>query len=196
MAKVKGPLMSLDARGQIAKTLVFMGWKGIQDVRKYVIPANPRTAAQQGQRGYFKDAVDAWHTDGYTSDDVAAWNLLALAIKQALSGFNAFVRHYVNAKVAAKTWTKLTNCVISGITASGATVEIDVASDQSSVLYYGTSKTALYNSVAGTFDSINLKYTFTLSGLVAGTEYFFYIANTATEEAARTGIYTFKTLAA
>jgi len=50
MAKVKGPLFSLDARGQIAKTLVYMGWKGIADVRKYVIPANPNTAAQQTQR--------------------------------------------------------------------------------------------------------------------------------------------------
>ena len=40
MAKVTGPLFSLSASGQIAKTLVFMKWKGIDDVRKYIVNAD------------------------------------------------------------------------------------------------------------------------------------------------------------
>ncbi|GAI60181.1 unnamed protein product, partial [marine sediment metagenome] len=100
MAKVKGPLFSLGASGQLAKTLVYMNWKGIDDVRSYVIPANPKTADQQTQRGYFTNAVDQWHTDGFTLDDVKAWNLLALALKEALSGFNVYVRLKVNALIA------------------------------------------------------------------------------------------------
>ncbi|GAI02841.1 unnamed protein product, partial [marine sediment metagenome] len=88
MAKVRAPLMSFDARGQLAKSLVYLGWKGLKTVRQYVIPANPKTDDQQQQRGYFTNAVDQWHTDGFTSDDVKAWNLLALALKKVLSGFN------------------------------------------------------------------------------------------------------------
>jgi hypothetical protein len=46
MAKLFGPLHSDDARGKLASSLVFIGWKGIKTVRAYVKPANPQTAAQ------------------------------------------------------------------------------------------------------------------------------------------------------
>jgi len=194
MAKVKGPLFSLGASGQIAKTLVYMTWKGIDDVRTYVVPANPKTADQQQQRGYFTNAIDAWHEDGYTEDDVSAFNLYALAQKIAASGFNMFVKLYVLAKVAALAWVALTNCVISVILATTATVDIDVASDQTGILYIGTSKTSMLDQFVGVF-SID-KYTFSLTALNPDTRYYFYIANTIAGEAARTGIYSFKTAAA
>jgi len=194
MAKVKGPLFSLDARGQIAKTLVYMGWKGIADVRKYVIPANPNTAAQQTQRGYFAAAVDEWHTDGFTALDVAAWNLYALALKVAQSGFNVCIKLKVNAKILVHTWIKLVNCLVSAITAVGATVTIDVASDQTGILYIGTSKTSMFTEFVGVF-AIS-EYTFTVTGLSALTKYYFYIKNTVVDEDARTGIYSFSTIAA
>lgn len=194
MAKVKGPLFSLDARGQIAKTLVFMGWKGIATVRKYVIPANPNTAAQQTQRGYFKDAVAEWHTDGFSAIDVTAWNLYALALKVAQSGFNVCIKLKVDTKRLVKNWIKLVVCLITGITATGCTVNISIASDQTGKLYIGTSKTSMFTVFAGTF-AVD-KYTFIVTGLSALTTYYFYIKNTAANEYARTGIYTFKTIAA
>jgi len=194
MAKVKGPLFSLGASGQIAKTLVYMTWKGIDDVRTYVVPANPKTADQQQQRGYFTNAIDAWHVDGYTEDDVSAFNLYALAQKIAASGFNMFVKLYVLAKVAELAWVALTNCVISAILTTTATVEIDVESDQTGILYLGTSKTSMLDQFTGTF-SVD-KYTFSLTLLNPDTRYYFYIANTIAGEAARTGIYSFKTAAA
>jgi len=46
MAKVTGPLMSIDARGKLADALVFMGWKGIKTVRQWVVPSNPESAGQ------------------------------------------------------------------------------------------------------------------------------------------------------
>jgi hypothetical protein len=46
MAKVYGPLHSDNARGKIANALVFIGWKGIKDVRAWLKPANPKTGAQ------------------------------------------------------------------------------------------------------------------------------------------------------
>jgi len=38
------------ASGQFAKAMVFAGWKGVQYVRKYVIPANPQSSDQGDQR--------------------------------------------------------------------------------------------------------------------------------------------------
>jgi len=46
MAKLTGPLFSLDARGKLGKALVFIGWKGIKTVRQWLKPANPQSAAQ------------------------------------------------------------------------------------------------------------------------------------------------------
>jgi len=46
MAKVKGPLMSLEASGSIANTITFSIWKGRPYVRQLVTPANPSSAGQ------------------------------------------------------------------------------------------------------------------------------------------------------
>lgn len=46
MAKVYGPLHSDNARGKLAKSLVFIGWKGIKTVRGWITPANPQSAGQ------------------------------------------------------------------------------------------------------------------------------------------------------
>lgn len=50
MAKVTGPLMSLDASGSVAKTITFSKWKGRNYVRQLTIPANPQTGDQQAVR--------------------------------------------------------------------------------------------------------------------------------------------------
>lgn len=47
MAKVKGPLMSMEASGAYGGTLVFGQWKGRQVVRQLVTPTNPKTATQE-----------------------------------------------------------------------------------------------------------------------------------------------------
>lgn len=46
MAKVSGPLMSMDASGGFGGALVFGKWKGRPTVRQLVIPANPKSAGQ------------------------------------------------------------------------------------------------------------------------------------------------------
>jgi len=50
MAKVTGPLMSMDARGKFAGALVFSVWKGRPTVRQLVTPANPMSANQMTVR--------------------------------------------------------------------------------------------------------------------------------------------------
>jgi len=50
MAKTQGPLYSLSASGAIGKAMVFFGWKGNNVVRKWLKPANPKSANQGNQR--------------------------------------------------------------------------------------------------------------------------------------------------
>lgn len=50
MAKVTGPLYSMSASGKLADAMVYFGWKGINVVRGWVKPANPRVGSQGDQR--------------------------------------------------------------------------------------------------------------------------------------------------
>ena len=50
MAKVQGPLLSLEARGKIADAIVFFPWKGRHVVREWLKPANPMSKDQGDQR--------------------------------------------------------------------------------------------------------------------------------------------------
>lgn len=58
MAIVTGPLLSIHARGKIAKSIVFAAWRGVKYARQYIVPANPRSTAQVQVRGVFA-AIDA-----------------------------------------------------------------------------------------------------------------------------------------
>jgi len=53
MAKVSGPLLSIEARGKIAEALVFFPWKGRHLVRQWLKPANPKRDLQ----GYVRVAL-------------------------------------------------------------------------------------------------------------------------------------------
>jgi len=53
MAKVDGPLMSLEARGKIADAIVFFPWKGRHAVRQWLKPTNPMKTLQ----GYVRVAL-------------------------------------------------------------------------------------------------------------------------------------------
>ncbi|MBA7569658.1 hypothetical protein ES695_01875 [Candidatus Atribacteria bacterium 1244-E10-H5-B2] len=187
MAKVKGPLFSLDARGQIAKTLVYMGWKGKKDVREYVIPANPKTELQKKQRAYFKTAVGEWHTSGFTADDVKAWNLLALALKEALSGFNIYLRLKLDALIDLVDWTPIYGVSIAATDGDTATLTATGFETLSYMTYYGTSKTAMFNTTQG--DAIAGDISMTFGPLVDGVKYYVYVKDVFHLKSARTGIY-------
>ena len=90
MAKTQAPLLSLGARGQIAKTIVASTWKGIKTMRQYVVPANPRTTAQVAHRTLFGKIVALWKSFITATVDISAWNRLALQSGKPQSGFNAF----------------------------------------------------------------------------------------------------------
>lgn len=62
MSKVRGPLLSMRAQGQIGTSQVYASWRGVPYVRQYVVPSNPRTTSQMQIRMPFR-----WLQDAYRS---------------------------------------------------------------------------------------------------------------------------------
>jgi hypothetical protein len=95
MAKVRGPLFSIDARGVIADSMVFGGWKGIKWVREQFIPQNPKTDDQKAVRLIFTQSVMKWHD--LTDPQKTAWQTAIERKGYTMSGFNYFVSEYCSA---------------------------------------------------------------------------------------------------
>jgi len=190
MATVKTPLMSFGASGQLAKSIVFFPYKGLNVVRSHVVPANPNSAAQQTQRGYMGDAVDEWHAAGYTEADHGAFNRWATTLGAGLSGFNAFCRDFINEAVAGGTWTRMADAVVSAITGTGFQVNITkVSGGTTPSIHYGVSPTFMPNT-ASLVDQTGNDWEVTLSGLTAHTRYYWYIdVGTPGASHGRTGVY-------
>ncbi len=87
MAKVVGPLFSVDARGKLADSLVFMGWRGLKTVRQWTKPSNPNTESQKEVRNAFSASVENWHP--LLGNDKEAWKLRASG--EPKSGFNIYM---------------------------------------------------------------------------------------------------------
>jgi len=90
MAKLTGALMSLGARGSIAKTLTFASARGVPYVRQTVIPSNPRTTEQTLTRNNFSFLSSVWKVAPALF--TAPWTLYArgkvLTDRNALVKFN------------------------------------------------------------------------------------------------------------
>jgi hypothetical protein len=87
MAKVTGGMMSLEASGKFAGTMVFSRWKGRPYARLLVTPSNPNTPAQIGVRANMKWLGREWAQ--LTAPQQATWE--ARATQNNYSPFNAFV---------------------------------------------------------------------------------------------------------
>jgi hypothetical protein len=193
MAIVKSPLFSIGASGQLGKSLVYMNWKGIDDVRQHVIPANPRSVGQTTQRGHMTTAVNKWHTVGFNAADKTAFNNWASAASIPMSGFNRFVKAVVDALVAGHTWNDIHGLSVSSVTSSGFTISATGKSGDTYVCYYGLTPSTMNSSANVT--NTNGSLSVTLSGLSADTVYYCYIDDTTSGEDARTGIIRQKTAA-
>ena len=155
MSKLRAPLFSFRASGQINKSLVYFGWKGLNLVRSYVVPANPKTTAQQLQRGYMIAAVALIHAcqgtpaDPLDEEDTMAYALLGSKEPTPRTWFNTIVRQWLLQKVATKIPAIYRNMsAVGGATKLTVTGRIEPESSgiTSGKLHYGTSKTALVNS--------------------------------------------------
>ncbi|MBA7629675.1 hypothetical protein ES703_37178 [subsurface metagenome] len=190
MAKVQAPLFGLGARNSIGQAVTYFPWKGLNVVRKYVIPANPNTTLQAAQRALMTAAVLAFHTALYTAGDMIAWNRLSGTLAKTMTGFNAMVRRHILEAIAGNTWELLTNVFSNGVLVDRFAVWCTKESGGNApTVHYGTSKTFMPGTQIMA-DQFGNSWRGTPLGLSADTLYFFYIdVGTTGVDYARTGIY-------
>lgn len=93
MAKVDGPLFSVEAHGKIADSIVFFPWKGRHVVRQWLKPTNPQSTLQ----GYVRSALKAiskaiaviWNTSNGDTVDSALYQRITSKAPAGLN-WNAF----------------------------------------------------------------------------------------------------------
>lgn len=182
MAKLKGPLFSLGASQQLGKALVYFNWKGLDCVREYVIPSNPKTDAQNTQRGYLRTAVGFIHaamarpTLSLGSTDITAYALWASIVQSATTWFNQAVRNILDQAVAVKGVA-----VYRGGSVGPGALQLQInlysewiaaAKITEGKFYYGTSKTSLIHSKDATIVTATNRAWADITGLAAKTKYF------------------------
>ncbi|MBA7636444.1 hypothetical protein ES703_44064 [subsurface metagenome] len=205
MAKLKAPLLSLGASGAIAGTLVYFPWKGINVVREYVVPSNPKTARQVTHRGYLTTMVAAIHTaqalaaNALDSDDQVALSALAQAKGKIMTWFNQAVKLGVDCLVASEGYTVWRDGHMDDTDKDDFRPTIGLTDDgvtqiANSKFYLGTSKTNLIhtevaNQIVG--GGANLTAGNGFSGLTAGVKYYWQIRPDSPDpcEGADSGIY-------
>lgn len=98
MAKVRGPLFSVEAAGAFGDQILFRrGPAGVRVSRPGVAPKSVRkkaTAAQAEQRGYFKQAVAEWNA--LTDAGRAAVHAEALALGLPMNGYSLWLKRRVS----------------------------------------------------------------------------------------------------
>lgn len=189
MAKVKGPLMSMGATGQLGKSLVFMTWKGIKDVRTHVVPANPRSDGQVAQRNVMKSAVASWHAVLFNALDLAAFNVLASLQAGIMSGFNAFCKLFINCANTAIEALIPYGMVVSSNTGGSFGISLTLAGNCAGKLRWGSSATVMGNSADLVHAAPGNPYTYTLTGLTAGSYVYLQAYTEVADTFFLTGVY-------
>ena len=206
MAKLTAPLFSFSASGKLADSLVYMTWKGINDVRQYVVPANPKTAAQIIQRDYVKAAVAKIHaaliraTHALVAADKSAYALWGSNEAGPRTWFNQAVKNWVHTKVKVKIPIIFSDGQTTSKLHTSAVMQVYLNEEVGSSLvagtfYLGTSKTSMIQTAAAsvTAGSHASNGANPYTTLVAGVTYFWqFRANVADPcEHAESGIYYF-----
>jgi len=195
MAKVKGPLMSMDARGQIGKNLVFMGWKGIKDVRSYVVPANPNTTAQQAQRTIMQNAVASFHSWFFNTLDLDALRVLASIQAKVMSGFNVFCKLFIDYTLGSLTIATVRALSITSNTGGSVAYSMTAEQITGPNIRSGSSPTVMGVLGNPTHVAPGDPYTGTLGGLTVGSDVYFQFYTSTAGETFLSGIYKVRVLA-
>ncbi len=207
MAKLKGPLFSLGASGQLAKTLVFFPWKGLNVAREYVVPSNPQTALQTTQRDYLTAAVQLVHDaeadagNPLISADQVAYSALAQAKGKIMTWFNQACKLYLDVIRAGNVpvvyhGRSLTSSVTTTFRVVLWILEETPGTLAAGKFYFGTSKTNLINSQAAGIvaaDVVRIDTVDLSAFLTAGIKYFYQFRPDVADgcEGADSGIYNF-----
>jgi len=177
MAIVTGPLFSIDASGQFAKSLVFGKWKGINTVRRYATPGGDTTARQAFVRDTFSKAVDMYHS--LSGKDQEAWNRRALGTP--MSGYNLFIRSVMsNLTAGVNRYNVISRVETTKLMANSATFEVQISEPAYFEILWDEEGKTLRNDIFITPDQVsgssgNYSFTFTLVGLEPAKSYEFRI---------------------
>jgi hypothetical protein len=91
MAKVTAPLLSLDAKGTLAKKMTFQNRKGTNTVYWNKGHSDNPSEASEIQRTWFREATQAWKE--LTDEQKQTYKDRAKAIKnENLTGYNLYIR--------------------------------------------------------------------------------------------------------
>jgi hypothetical protein len=176
MAKVTSPLMGIKARGQLGKTLVYFGWKGLNCVRTHVIPANPNTSAQQGARTKMTNAVAAFHAAGLTDTDLEGWRRFAGIAPTPMTYFNRYVKSHIDAVNDGETWVSMNNDATTSTTPEEIDFSVDCATGKSLSVRWGTSPSYMPNSNA--LAETTGTYEYTATGQTEGARIYYQFYQT------------------
>ncbi len=207
MAKLKGPLFSLGASQQLGKALVFFTWKGLNVVREYVTPSNPKTAAQTTHRAYLTAAVAMVHTaqaralTPLTEADQTAYSALASAKGKIMTWFNQAVKLWVNVKILGNTPVVYSSGAVGNTSVTNIQVGMYLNEETPSDLadgkfFFGSSKSNLIHSAVATVVAgaeVNIAAEDLSAFLTAGVKYYVQFRPDAADpcEGADSGIYNF-----
>ena len=205
MAKLKGPLFSLGASGAIGKVAVYFGWKGLNCVREYVVPANPKTPKQITQRSYVTDAVAKIHAAEIAvaiklkTEDKAAYALKGSTHPTPRTWFNEIVKNWIDCKIKVKLACIFCSGEMDNTSKNDFRPHIYFAEEgpgniAAGAFFLGTSKTAIIATKAGNItagEGANLLPAGGFSGLTAGRKYYWWFKPDVGDayEWAASGIY-------
>jgi hypothetical protein len=136
MPRVNAPLLSFGASGQIAQTQVYATWKGQPYVRRYVIPANPRSAEQTSTRSVFTWLNRVWRIA--PSDFVAPWQ--AAVQSRRMIDRNLFIQQNLP---LLRPGTDLTGMIMSPGAKGGLTGGITITPGNDQLTFAGTAPSPL-----------------------------------------------------
>ena len=112
MAKVFAPFLSIGASGTVAKTLTASSWMGREYMKQRFIPNNPKSTRQVARRATMSDGVSKWR---FAASLISAANKTLWAsygAKHNVSGFNRFMKFYLEQNYNKATGAKVTPQVI------------------------------------------------------------------------------------
>lgn len=187
MAKLRGPLMSMDARGQFGKMTVYGGWKGLKTARSYVVPANPKSTKQVAQRGKMTTAVADYKAAQVNDLDKAAFNVAASLEATPMSGFNYVTKQHIAAAIAGKAPQIMSEFEVKTNTGGSITVEVAGKENVVAGVRYGSTPSSLTQTTSGTWTGTDLSVTIT--GLTSGSTVYLQFYTSATGKEIISGIY-------
>lgn len=155
MAKVNGPLMSMEASGTYGGTLTFGRRKGVNVVRQRVTPADPKTAGQEAARNRLRTGgvLQVWanattlELSGYTGTDAerlaaaapsnSTWNAYLVQIITGRGGLTYTAARSAYAALTAQQKTAWTDAAGALTPALGGAAQTEAGGGQITPLTAG-----------------------------------------------------------